>query len=396
MSECSILDVRESNRQLHERLQLLIDSSTDTPSIMDLESPLYSPSKPPSMKNCSYVQRSGPLSERPPKKHISEDVPILLPPSNSNLRHKRLVLGAAGQHTTTNFFDEFKDKVDEIRNTPYSPPKIKHRESMQMQSLPVKSSKNLLIRKIERQNTRIEELEASVRQLKLQKEHLEIFNESLKDKDVAREENHILAEKKLQENQRMLRIQSHELQRTADWIRTEQERIATLRNILAEEKDNLRLLEKEQKHSQVAEKSRMHEEFEHDDKESLQRSERERLARLECENDLLRKELHAFKLRTHMSPSTNAHKHELQERLEASLRVISFYTSREVLTKNWYDEDSTEHLLLEDSTTMQLLRHPKRRVTENRKRLRSYFLAAIFVIRVRNLVSSNLDQFPKW
>lgn len=386
----SVLDVKATNNKLREEIRQLIisHSNLQKASQSPLPSKLYASAsrqatEPVDMTE--YIQ--------PRNKHIDDRIPDLLPRLNREFTPHRANSRSAGQQATTNFFDEFRDKVNEIRNTPYSPPKLQRNEAIRTQLLPAKRTENLLFLKIERQNLRIEDLEATVRQLKLQNQHLEIFNDALKAREAASQEQRILEERNLQDDRKDLVTRAQEVLRQKDWILDEQRKTEIREKELSKREKDLVRRETQLHLKELDEKAGSQAKAKETDRTEPRKRDMEKIFHLECENLVLRKEVHELNKRSTSSTGL-ARESELRDRLEASMRIISFYTSREQNVKEWYEEESTEQLLFGDSTTMQLLRQPRSKLATARKGLRAYFMAVIFIVRVRKQAASYLDQAP--
>lgn len=109
----------------------------------------------------------------------------------------------------TNFFNQFKEDVYEIRNRRYSPQKTTRSDlnSPLRPLLPIKRNERTLMSKIQSLNERNEELEAKVRQLLLENQHLKISNESLNELLKAREESLQKVKKNSHTRESQLRLQ---------------------------------------------------------------------------------------------------------------------------------------------------------------------------------------------
>lgn len=280
----------------------------------------------------------------------------------------------SGQGAGTTFFDDFKTKVHEIRNTRYSPQKVQRQDRTKSPLPPVRFGENFFLLKIERQNERLEELEGTVRQLRLQNQHLEIFNDTLKEKDEACEKKLRHTKLALQRREQELDAQEQELKWKLDQIKSEQLKPQELR-----------------RPTQHVPHTNHRDYFfpTIEDYDRLKSSQEERIGRLECENGILRREIHDLKVepvRSRRISQTDT----LQEKLQTSLQIIGALTERIKPHHAIYDcDDSTEQLLAGDSSTIEFYRtYREEQYSGSAKSFRAYAIMILFIIRARRAARS--------
>lgn len=286
----------------------------------------------------------------------------------------------------SNFFDEFKEKVYEIRNTQYSPQKIRDNERRDAFA-PSKRSEDLFLLKIERQNERVDELEATVRQLKLQNLQLELSNESLRaradgDKgdlrrlkqELEQKESQLRHDYEVKERHLRQEFDQRERKMRQQWEMLQQAQ-SSGRDFLVYLPQQQPLLPRQSAKPQTVANGLQ-----------LSFAQKNRSGQLELENEILRKDVRQLNARLDASNALRTnHTLKLREKLATSMDIIRYYVNKDEEPNEWYDfGDSTQELLLgETSQTMELLKELAPRRTEKRKSLRVYCTAVLFIVRMK-------------
>lgn len=360
MTDYLLMEAKRQSQELKDRIQSINDSTNTREAHLNLQPKLISPQRVSphhQMKELAFLNDTRAEQSNlsaPPKRQ-----PTNFSPSGSDYSNKE----------SPTHFDSLRDDVQEILNRKYSPKKLSRSRQTSPLPLPGKRSQKLLILKIERQNIRLEDLEASARQLRLENQHLEISKTALQHKMQVREDSLAQSKKNIEKRENQLRLQVQQLQRKIERLQvaTEQEPISHQHYGSFPSKSNFERIKSDQIDS---------------------------LERLELENELLRKELHEVNLKIAANAASHVdHVWELQSRLQSSLDIIRYFLSKEQ-KKDWDDYgETTEELLMGDSLTMELLKQFRiTRYREKRISLRIYGLLVVFLMRLMRKVRQRKHQ----
>ncbi|WPK24538.1 hypothetical protein PUMCH_001816 [Australozyma saopauloensis] len=374
MTDYTFSEARRQNQVLKDQAYSLMNnlnfgkSPPKSRSQIKLSPSKRSPRKAPKLPYEDTLDPHG--STSPPRK------PHLESPTRNQLRSV----------SQSNFFDEFKEKVYEIRNTQYSPQKIRDNERRDAFA-PSKRSEDLFLLKIERQNERVDELEATVRQLKLQNLQLELSNESLRaradgDKGDLRRLKQELEQKESQLRHDYEVKERHLRQEFDQRERKMRQQWEILQQAQSSGRDFLVYLPQQQPllPRQTAKPQTVANGLQ------LSFAQKNRSGQLELENEILRKDVRQLNARLDASNALRTnHTLKLRAKLATSMDIIRYYVNKDEEPNEWYDfGDSTQELLLgETSQTMELLKELAPRRTEKRKSLRAYCTAVLFIVRMK-------------
>lgn len=271
-----------------------------------------------------------------------------------------------------NYFDDFRKKVNEIRKSrldaemPEVVDQSGNRKNDPIDNMTKDHGKwkagearQFLLTKIEQQNKCIDGLEAQVQELKLENQKLYQSQKEIQDKlNLAQED------RKRQEKLHRKELNSME-QRLGLKYQHDDENIVHGVSIERDQVQRERLI-------------RMNVE--------------EQLEQSKTENTQLRHRVSEIAERAHLLNSIHQQRvRVLESKLKASMDVAKYYC--DLLGNDWLDqpEDSTEEILFGplDNTTLDLLRSSSEfeKVSNNstgKKSLRSYFLAILFMVRLKN------------
>ncbi|QBM88789.1 hypothetical protein METSCH_C07700 [Metschnikowia aff. pulcherrima] len=276
-----------------------------------------------------------------------------------------------GNHGTIegNYFDDLRAKVSEIRKMKQRPTNTQHDDRNLENDInfgkngKLGEARQFLVSKIERQNENILDLEARLRELELQNRALIESQDDMRSRLHAAER-----EKQLQERLHQQAMMEMEVNANAQ-LNYHDDHLNRM-NAAGHEQDHMEKLKSERLEDELRQIKKENAELKHRVSEIAERAH-------------LLNTIHEQRLNT------------LESKLKASVEVAKYYC--DISGNKWLEtpEDSTEEILFgsKDNTTMDLLKDvPGSRASRNRRSLRSYFLAVLFMVRLK----TDADALRLW
>ncbi|KAM9906514.1 hypothetical protein OXX69_006768 [Metschnikowia pulcherrima] len=268
-----------------------------------------------------------------------------------------------GNHGTIegNYFDDLRAKVSEIRKMRQGPTNTQHDDRKRENDInfgkngKLGEARQFLVSKIERQNENISDLEARLREIELQNRALIESQDDMRSRLHAAER-----EKQLQERLHQQAIMELEVNANAQL------------NYHDDHLNRMKAAGHEQDHMEKLKSERL-------ENESRQIKE---------ENAELKHRVSEIAERAHLLNTIHEQRvNTLESKLKASVEVAKYYC--DISGNKWLEtpEDSTEEILFgsKDNTTMDLLKDFSGfKASRDKRSLRSYFLAVLFMVRLKN------------
>ncbi|KAM9920906.1 hypothetical protein OXX59_006868 [Metschnikowia pulcherrima] len=260
-----------------------------------------------------------------------------------------------------NYFDDLRAKVSEIRKIRQRPTNTQHDDRTLEKDInfgknvKLGEARQFLVSKIERQNENISDLEVRLRELELQNRALIESQDDMRSRLHAAER-----EKQLQERLHQQAIMELEVNANAQL------------NYHDDHLNRMKAAGHEQDHMEKLKSERLENE----------------LRQIKKENAELKHRVGEIAERAHLLNTIHEQRvSTLESKLKASVEVAKYYC--DISGNKWLEtpEDSTEEILFgsKDNTTMDLLKDvPGLRASRDKPSLRSYFLAVLFMVRLKN------------